>query len=312
MLDKWFRYVCYIFVIRLMSTYFFRIADLIFRLQIDHELIVNDHFKPFQVKETESDYCIDFLKEKNLNILDGERLFSEVGFDILSEENHFVRQYVEQKFGRKSYAQGRISDDGKKVVVKYLPEFEYAFSEITNSFSHIGFDELLMHGDRMILHASLIKTEYGGILFSGPSKVGKSTQANLWKEYKKSDIINGDRPILGKMEGIWYAWGSPYAGSSIYHEASKVQIRAIIFLNQGMENHIEPISQSFSFTNLYKHTTNNSWNRWYVNKVIDMIGLLSKEIPVYRLTCTPDKRAVDVVSNCLEGGLNDEFERVKA
>lgn len=192
-----------------MNIYYFKIAGITFRLQIDHELVVNNNFKPFLLKEAEADCCIEFLKEKNLDILDGEKLFSEVGFDVLSEENHFVRQYVEQKLDRKPYAQGRISDDGKKVVVKYLPEFAYAFTEITNSFSHIGFDELLMHKNRMILHASLVKTEYGGILFSGPSKVGKSTQANLWKEYKKGEIINGDRPILGKVDGIWYAWGSP-------------------------------------------------------------------------------------------------------
>lgn len=311
-MDKWFRYACYIYVLELMNIYYFKIAGITFRLRIDHELVVNNNFKPFLVKEAEADCCIEFLKEKNMDILDGEKLFSEVGFDVLSEENHFVRQYVEQKLDRKPYAQGRISDDGKKVVVKYLPEFAYAFTEITNSFSHIGFDELLMHSNRMILHASLVKTEYGGILFSGPSKVGKSTQANLWKEYKKGEIINGDRPILGKADGIWYAWGSPYAGSSIYHKASKAQIRAIILLNQGLENQIEPVSQSFSFKNLYKQTTNNSWNKWYVSKVIDMVSLLAKEIPVYQLTCTPDKRAVDVVDYYLKGEMADESERIKA
>ena len=54
-----------------MNIYYFKIAGITFRLQIDHELVVNNNFKPFLLKEAEADCCIEFLKEKNLDILDG-------------------------------------------------------------------------------------------------------------------------------------------------------------------------------------------------------------------------------------------------
>lgn len=300
-----------------MNTYFFQIADILFQLQIDHEVIVNRHFKPFQLKCAEADCCIEIIPEGEIDFLQGDmlqrkRLFSAVGFDVFSEGNHFVRQYVEQDMDRQPYAQGRISSDGKKVIVRYLPDFAYAFSEVTNSFSHIGFDELLIHHNRMILHASLLETEYGGILFVGPSGVGKSTQAKLWEQNNKGEIINGDRPILGKVSGVWYGWGSPYAGSSIYHKAQKISVSAIVFLKQGKDNHMEKILPSGAFRNLYMHTTNNLWNRECVNKVIDMIHILSNEIAAYELTCTPDKEAVGVVENCLKGGLSDGSKRNNA
>lgn len=88
------------------------------------------------------------------------------------------------------------------------------FSETHNCFSHIGFEELLIGRDRLTLHASLVDSPYGGLLFSGVSGVGKSTQGDLWERFADASLINGDRPILRKTSDGWMASGSPYAGSS--------------------------------------------------------------------------------------------------
>ena len=47
--------------------------------------------------------------------------------------------------------------------------------------------------DAMVLHCSVLKVKSGVILFSGPSGIGKSTQAGLWTKYRKARVINGDR-----------------------------------------------------------------------------------------------------------------------
>ena len=48
-----------------------------------------------------------------------------------------------------------------------------------------------------------------GILFSGPSGIGKSTQAALWQRYAGAEIVNGDRalvrPDTGTVSGVFYA-----------------------------------------------------------------------------------------------------------
>ena len=110
-----------------MNTYDFQIAELCFRLYLDHEVIVNEHFKPFQLETSKPDFYIEFIQEENMNFLEGRRLFSNVGYEVFGERNHFVRQYVEQKLNRKPYAQRRLADDGKRITVKYLPDFKYAF-----------------------------------------------------------------------------------------------------------------------------------------------------------------------------------------
>lgn len=46
------------------------------------------------------------------------------------------------------------------------------------------------------MHASLVEKDGEGVLFLGPSGMGKSTQARLWKSALDADFISGDRPGL--------------------------------------------------------------------------------------------------------------------
>ena len=45
----------------------------------------------------------------------------------------------------------------------------------------LSFERVILQNNGVILHSSFIKYNDYAILFSGPSGVGKSTQANLWK-----------------------------------------------------------------------------------------------------------------------------------
>ena len=81
-------------------------------------------------------------------------------------------------------------------------------------FNFLGLEKNLNNVGKMILHSSFIYTEKGAVLFSAPSGVGKSTQAELWRKYKGAEIINGDRAGIFQRDGIWMAGGVPWAGTS--------------------------------------------------------------------------------------------------
>ena len=70
-----------------------------------------------------------------------------------------------------------------------------------------------------------------GLLFSGPSVIGKSTQAALWERHG-ARLLNGDRTVLGPGPAGWTAWGSPYAGSSRCFCSEQRTIGAIVVLEQ--------------------------------------------------------------------------------
>ena len=44
----------------------------------------------------------------------------------------------------------------------------------------------------ILLHSSLIDWKGRGLMFLGPSGIGKTTQAELWNQYRDALIINGD------------------------------------------------------------------------------------------------------------------------
>ena len=55
--------------------------------------------------------------------------------------------------------------------------------------------------DGLALHASLVEKDGFGVVFLGPSGMGKSTQAKLWKKYLDADFLIGDRPGMRKING---------------------------------------------------------------------------------------------------------------
>lgn len=60
----------------------------------------------------------------------------------------------------------------------------------------LGLERLLLSRQGLLLHASFIRWQDRGILFSAPSGTGKSTQADLWVRHRGAEVINGDRAAL--------------------------------------------------------------------------------------------------------------------
>ena len=91
--------------------------------------------------------------------------------------------------------------------------------------------DILADAGMLVLHSAYIVTRQGqGILFSGPSGIGKSTQAALWQRYAGAEIINGDRalvrPDTGTVSGVFYA------GTSGISRNVTAPLQAVILLEQ--------------------------------------------------------------------------------
>lgn len=161
----------------------------------------------------------------------------------------------------------------------------------------------MIRHDSLILHCAYVRCQRRAILFSAPSGVGKSTQADLWKRFRQSETINGDRALLRKIDGVWNACGWPVCGSSEICHAEDTPIRAIVMLRQGKENHAERLSLSQAFSLLYAQITVNRWNVDFVQRALSLLEELIREVPVYQLTCTISRTAVEVLEDALQANL---------
>jgi hypothetical protein len=152
----------------------------------------------------------------------------------------------------------------------------------------------------LLLHASLIEYKGIALAFTGPSGVGKSTQADLWHRCAGAQILNGDRAALRKEIHGWQAYGSPYAGSSGIYINRSAPLKALIVLRQGKENNLQPLGYTEALRCLYQELTVHYWERDFVAAATDLCLDLLENIPVYLLECRPEDSAVQLLKEGLK------------
>lgn len=142
-------------------------------------------------------------------------------------------------------------------------------------------------------HSSLISVnESVGLMFIGPSGIGKTTQAELWNKYRNAKIINGDIVFVQETMDVFYGWGTPWHGSSPYCENDCVPIKALIVLKQSEKNSIRKLN---GFEKVAKVSGHVFYPRWVENGMelcLNTLNDLLTRIPVYELSCRPDEEAV--------------------
>lgn len=170
----------------------------------------------------------------------------------------------------------------------------------------LSFEKVLLKYEGIILHSSFIKYNNYAILFSGPSGVGKSTQANLWRKFKNAKIINGDRSILRYIDNEWQVFGSPYCGSSGIYENDEAKLKVIVVLEQAKENKIEKMSVIEKYKFILSQIAVNTWNEEDMKKATTLIENIINSVLIIKLKCLPNESAVDILHKYLEGDvIND-------
>ena len=277
----------------------FQIAEIVVSIKSDILFKITNRFEPF-LTDAAPEYELSFHEVEKLHMPSGEKVHDGNGFEVWKDKDgKFFRAFYSQ-YPKQIYAIASYDWEKKYVSVDYLPEGRSAFSESGNCFSHIAWESLLVHETRAVFHAACVETSYGGVLFSGPSKVGKSTQAKLWCEHRDGRLINGDRPILGWNKKGLLAYGSPYAGSSKCYLNEACQVKAIVFLKQGNCNHIKSLAPSEAFRRVYASMTINTWDEEFVNFICETAEKIVGCVPVYELECMIDINAVEVLEEVLQ------------
>ncbi len=151
------------------------------------------------------------------------------------------------------------------------------------------------------LHSAAVQTRFGAILFCGRSGIGKSTQANLWKEYENALILNGDRCAVGFVDGAANAFGLPFCGTSGICLNFSLPIAAIISLGQAPENRITRLSGVRALRAIMSNIV-GLYGGAMRERHAELFFRAAECIPIFELHCTADSRAVQLLKETLEGG----------
>ena len=162
--------------------------------------------------------------------------------------------------------------------------------------------QLLFSRKIFLLHSSQIILGGMGILFTGDSGAGKTTQARLWEKFRLAEVVCNDRTALRRKEGVWKTYGFSIDGSAPVYRPGVWTAAAVAVLSHGENNTVQSLSGLPAVRALLKQMVIDAWNPAMRSGMADrVIGMLTG-IPVYRLVCTPDRQAVE----CLEQQLRKD------
>ena len=198
-------------------------------------------------------------------------------------------------------------DPGGQSNTLWLPERHRGLLQAQGlpAAQDLGQELLFLSHDRLLMHASLIRVRGRGILFTGPSGMGKSTQAGLWQRYRGAELLNGDKAVL-HMDREIRAWGSPYAGTSGIYRNEMAPAVGIVSLRQGKRNEIRRLRGREALLELLPRMATAPWAGQWHGRGIDLALELVERIPVFRLSCLPDREAVELTEETLFPGEEEE------
>lgn len=279
----------------------YRFADLEFEFGVKGMPIALDEMcAPFISDKTTTADFVYYEKPLVPQMLHGSRQIKYAGgYELLQTENGMFH-LNHWATCRKAY--GFFTDDLATTTPIYVNETLTQEIPIAASYflSTVGLHRKLLCKGAVVLHCSYIEHNGKAILFLGPSGTGKSTQAQLWEKYEKAQIINGDRALLRSCNGRWMVYGYPCCGSSSICINKTLPLAALVVLQQGKENMMEPLSAARKICALTAATEVYPWDSWEVTQAFDAAQNLSASIPMFQFSCTKDQRAVETLKVYLE------------
>lgn len=150
------------------------------------------------------------------------------------------------------------------------------------------------------LHCATIEDQGRGILFLGPSGIGKTTQAERWAEFRGSSIINGDVGFVQRTEREYIAWGTPWHGSSPYCLNTSVPVKALVVLKQAQENKLRELTGFEKVAEVSGSVFYPTWLEDGMDLCTDTLNHLLTDLPVYRLDNRADREAVELLARELD------------
>lgn len=152
------------------------------------------------------------------------------------------------------------------------------------------------------LHSSAVVMDGKAYLFSANSGTGKSTHTNLWlKQFgSRAFILNDDKPAVRLIDGVWYAFGTPWSGKNDISVNEGIPIGGICMIERGEKNEIRPFTGKEAIFEVFVQT-NRPKAAEYRMKLLDLLDNMMRTVPVWKLKCNMDPDAAIVSYEAMSG-----------
>ena len=172
------------------------------------------------------------------------------------------------------------------------------FNEDSCEYMSLGacFYHDLLDYDGIMLHSSAVVYENRAYLFSAKSGTGKSTHTSLWLKHfgeDKAYILNDDKPAIRRIDGRYFACGTPFSGKVDLSRNELVPLQAICVIKRDSKNSIRRLEPGEALYPIMNQTIRPAV-AGRMNRVLDILDDLTGQIPVYELKCNISEEAVEI------------------
>lgn len=174
----------------------------------------------------------------------------------------------------------------------YITNLDWEYAQVGFSFQ----DRLAVLGGG-VLHSSSLAWRGNGLAFSADPGTGKSTHVGLWCKHFGDEvtIINDDKPAIVFEEGIPYLCGTPWSGKTALNVNERVPLKAIVFIERGLENSIRRLDTVESYGRLASQIARPFYDIDVGERLLEFTERLMETVPIYCLHCNISDEAVVTV-----------------
>lgn len=186
-----------------------------------------------------------------------------------------------------------IDKDIKALAEEGLPAYDRGYLEGVEVYRELCL-KALSYG-AMFLHSACIAVDGQAYCFTADSGTGKSTHIRLWKKLfgDRAVIINGDKPLIRKVDGDFRVYGTPWCGKEGWNVNTSAPIKALCLVTRSETNHIEPMDGSGVIFTVIQQTIHPRTQQ-ELECVLDIMDGLLSSVPMYKLGCNMDIEAARV------------------
>lgn len=178
------------------------------------------------------------------------------------------------------------------------PAYILEFIALYRKYIYIVMDRY----DAFFFHCSAICVDNQAIMFTAKSGTGKSTHRNLWMKNfgDRVTVINDDKPIVRKINGVFYVYGTPWQGKENLGTNIRVPAKALCFLSRADKNSIGSIDTISVVARMLNQTVRPSQPE-LMGKLLDLIDGFLNQVDCYDLRVNMDDEAAVVAYNGIKG-----------
>ena len=207
---------------------------------------------------------------------------------------------------------GYVIDQARPYMVDHLKKTDIVitpgYSEIKKNYPNLSdesceyvasgksfYAQLIKH-DGMLLHSSALILDGYAYLFTANPGTGKSTHVCLWRRVfgdERVRVLNDDKPALRLIDGVWYAYGTPWSGKTGQNLNLRAPVAGIAVVHRAEENSCTPFSGRAAVQAILSQTSRVKEPALQL-KQLELVDRLFQDVPIWNLQCNvnPDAALV--------------------